>query len=149
FDVEKHIPPILPPVVGDLSGLTQSLQNLIINAVKYSDHNRWLGISAENGVDENANPEIRISVADHGTGIASSELAQIFQPFYRSQRAVAAHIRGSGLGLSIAKRNAEAFGGHLSVISEIGTGSIFTLHLPVAEDVTELPMVETKTRSEL
>jgi signal transduction histidine kinase len=89
-------------------------------------------------------------VADHGTGIAPAELTQIFQPFYRSPRAVAAQIRGTGLGLAIAKRNAEAFGGRLSVVSKLGVGSVFTLHLPrVAEEVSDLPMVETKTRSEL
>jgi len=148
FEVEKRISTDLPPVVGDLQGLTQSLQNLIINAVKYSERHRWLGISAESGVDLNGRPEVRISVADRGIGIASSELTQIFQPFYRSPRVVAAHIRGTGLGLSLAKRNAEAFGGHLSVISDLGIGSVFTLHLPLAEEqAAQLPMVETKTTS--
>lgn len=150
FRVEKRIPADLPQIVGDQSALTQSLQNLIINAVKYSNGERWIGISASSGIDAKGHTEIRISVTDHGTGIAPAELTQIFQPFYRSPRAVAAQIRGTGLGLAIAKRNAEAFGGRLSVVSELGVGSVFTLHLPpVAEDVSELPMVETKTRSEL
>jgi signal transduction histidine kinase len=149
FHVEKRVPADLPATIGDLSALTQSLQNLIVNAVKYSKEEHWLGISAATGLDAKGNTEIRISVADHGRGIAPSELAQIFQPFYRSPRAVAAQIRGTGLGLAIAKRNAEAFGGRLSVVSELGVGSVFTLHLPRAdEDVSRLPMVETKSRSE-
>jgi signal transduction histidine kinase len=148
FRVEMHVPTDLPHVVGDLSGLTQSLQNLIVNAVKYSEDERWLGITAETGIDLNGRPEVRISVADHGTGISSAELTQIFHPFYRSPRAVAAQIRGTGLGLAIAKRNAEAFGGHLSVNSEVGVGSVFTLHLPIAEEVIAPPsLAETKTRS--
>jgi signal transduction histidine kinase len=143
-----HMPSDLPPVVGELSGLTQSLQNLIINAVKYSEEDRWIGISAEAGIEQNGRPEVRVSVADHGTGIATAELTQIFQPFYRSPRAVAAQIRGTGLGLAIARRNAEAFGGSLSVESEVGVGSVFTLHLPVTEEASASPLLaETKTRS--
>jgi signal transduction histidine kinase len=148
FRVEMHMPSDLPPVVGELSGLTQSLQNLIINAVKYSEEDRWIGISAEAGIEQNGRPEVRVSVADHGTGIATAELTQIFQPFYRSPRAVAAQIRGTGLGLAIARRNAEAFGGSLSVESEVGVGSVFTLHLPVTEEASASPLLaETKTRS--
>ncbi len=144
FRVEQHVPSDLPQVVGDLSGLAQTLQNLIINAVKYSEDDRWVGISAETGLDSNARPEVRISIADRGVGISSSELTQIFQPFYRSPRAVAAQIRGTGLGLAIAKRNAEASGGSLTVASEVGVGSVFTLHLPVSR--MTVPLEETKTR---
>ena len=148
FRVEMHVPSDLPRVGGDLSGLTQSLQNLIINAVKYSEDECWIGISAETGIGPNGRPEVRLSVADHGTGIASAELTQIFQPFYRSPRAVSAQIRGTGLGLAIAKQNAEAFGGRLSVESEVGVGSVFTLHLPVTEEEIASPsLAETRTRS--
>jgi len=148
FRVEKRVAPDLPNVVGDLSGLTQSIQNLIINAVKYSEQDRWIGISAETAVDENGRPEVQVSVADHGAGIASSEFRNIFQPFYRSPRAVSAQVRGTGLGLAIAKHNAEAFGGRLSVTSELGVGSSFTLHLPLADEgIDQAPMVETKSRS--
>ena len=149
FQVEKRIPADLPNVVGDMSGLVQSLQNLIINAVKYSDRERWVGISAGTGIDSNGRPEVRISVADHGTGIANSELTQIFEPFYRSPRAISAQVRGTGLGLAIAKRHVEACGGWLSVASEVGIGSVFTLHLPPVEEDAELtPLLsEAKTRS--
>ena len=67
-------------------------------------------------------------------GISTSELPHIFEPFYRSPKVVAAQIHGTGLGLSLAKRLALAMGGRLSVVSEVGVGSIFTLHLPVAEE---------------
>ena len=141
FRVEKRVAPDLPNVVGDLSGLTQSIQNLIINAVKYSEQDRWIGISAETAVDENGRPEVQVSVTDHGAGIASSEFRNIFQPFYRSPRAVSAQVRGTGLGLAIAKHNAEAFGGRLSVTSELGVGSSFTLHLPLADEgIDQAPM---------
>jgi signal transduction histidine kinase len=148
FRVEKRIPGDLPNVVGEMSGLVQSLQNLIINAVKYSDRDRWIGISAGTGTDSNGRREVRISVADHGTGIASSELTQIFEPFYRSPHAISGQVRGTGLGLAIAKRHAEGCGGRLSVVSEVGVGSVFTLHLPADEEDSILtPLVpEAKTR---
>jgi two-component system, OmpR family, sensor histidine kinase SenX3 len=138
FTVEQHIPTGLPSVVGDLSALSQCLQNLIINAVKYSNRDRWIGVSAGREEGANGRNEIRISVEDHGVGISSPDLLQIFEPFYRSPQAIAAQIHGTGLGLSIAKRNAEAFGGKLSVVSEVGVGSVFTLHLPILEEDSEL-----------
>jgi len=147
FQVDKRIPADLPNVVGDMSGLAQSLQNLIINAVKYSDRERWIGISAGTSIDSNGRREVLITVADHGTGIASSELTQIFEPFYRSPRAISAQVRGTGLGLAIAKRHVEACGGRLSVASEVGVGSVFTVHLPAIEDNSELTPLLSKAEA--
>jgi signal transduction histidine kinase len=131
FTLEQHVSPDLPKILGDLSALSQCLQNLITNALKYGDHGRWIAIraSAEGGRDH---LEIRINVQDRGKGIERSELHHIFEPFYRSPAAVAGQIHGTGLGLPIAKSLAEAMGGRISVTSEVGVGSTFTLHLPVA-----------------
>jgi signal transduction histidine kinase len=131
FDVEQQVQGGLPYVMGDLSAISQCLQNLISNAVKYSGRNRWIGISASLHEAKNHHKEIRIRVQDHGSGISSSELPHIFEPFYRSPKVVDAQIHGTGLGLAVAKRIAEAMGGKLSVTSEVGMGSTFTLHLPV------------------
>ena len=131
FNIEQQVQAGLPYVMGDLSALSQCLQNLILNAVKYSGRNRWIGISASIHETENHHKEVRISVQDHGSGISSSELPHIFEPFYRSPKVVDAQIHGTGLGLAVAKRIAEAMGGRLSVTSEVGVGSTFTLHLPV------------------
>ncbi len=134
FLMERHVEPGLPQVLGDLSAISQCLQNLIGNAVKYSGDSRWIGLHAfavgpEGGVE----PEVKISVSDRGIGIDRSEIGKIFDPFYRSPRVSAAQIHGTGLGLSLARRLAEAMGGKLSVVSEISVGSTFTLHLPIAE----------------
>jgi len=131
FNVEQQLQADLPYVMGDLSALSQCLQNLISNAVKYSGENRWIGISASVHEVKNHHKEVRISVQDHGPGISSSELPHIFEPFYRSPNVVDAQIHGTGLGLAVAKRIAEAMGGKLSVTSKVGVGSTFTLHLPV------------------
>ena len=136
FTLEQQISPNLPRILGDLPALSQCLQNLITNALKYGDQGRWIGIraSAEGGRDH---PEIRISVQDRGKGIDRTELHQIFEPFYRAKAAVSGQIHGTGLGLPIAKSLAEAMGGRISVTSEVGVGSTFTLHLPVEEGLDE------------
>jgi len=131
FEVEQQVQSGLPDVMGDLPALSHCLQNLILNAVKYSGKNRWIGISASVHEAKNHIKEVRISVRDRGFGISSSDLPHIFEPFYRSPEVVDAQIHGTGLGLAVAKRIAEAMGGRLSVTSEVGVGSTFTLHLAV------------------
>lgn len=132
--VEEHVEPALPCVLGDMSAVCGCLENLITNALKYSGKDGRIRISAAAHTTHNLEKEIRISVQDHGIGISRSELPRIFEPFYRSPNAAASQIRGTGLGLSLAKHLAEAMGGRLSVVSEVGEGSVFTLHLPVAEE---------------
>jgi signal transduction histidine kinase len=133
FTVEQQVEPGLPMVLGDLQTLSHCLQNLIVNAVKYSARGRWIGLFASMDTLATGRKEVRISVQDRGPGISRSELARIFEPFYRSPRVVAAQIHGTGLGLSIAKSTIEALGGSLSVVSEVGVGSMFTLHVPVSQ----------------
>jgi signal transduction histidine kinase len=123
----------LPLVWGDLQALSHCLQNLIGNAVKYSGKSRWIGITADLCEYGPTRREVRISVTDHGLGIDAADLQRIFEPFYRGPRILAAQIHGTGLGLSVAKHIADAMGGSVSVTSEINIGSVFTLHLRIAE----------------
>jgi signal transduction histidine kinase len=131
FVIDQQVQDGLPNVMGDLPAISQCLQNLIVNAVKYSGKNRWIGISASVHDTRTNQREVRISVRDRGRGITSSELRHIFEPFYRSPKVVDEQIHGTGLGLAVARRIAHAMGGRLSVASELGVGSTFTLHLPV------------------
>lgn len=134
FQVELDIEPSLPVIAGDASALARCLQNLVVNAVKYSGKSRWIGVKAFLSQSAlHAQREIRIAVRDRGIGIARSELVRVFEPFYRSPAVVAEQIHGTGLGLSLSKNIAEAMGGHLTVASELGVGSVFTLHLPIVE----------------
>jgi signal transduction histidine kinase len=142
FEVEQHVPDGLPYVGGDLPALSQCLQNLVVNAIKYSGKNRWIGISVELFEAEDHRDEVCISVQDRGLGIDISELRHIFEPFYRSPSVMAAQIRGTGLGLAVARRIAQAMGGDLTVKSELEVGSVFTLHLPAAD---ESAIIETTT----
>jgi signal transduction histidine kinase len=134
YRIEENIAPDLPAAVGDHSGVCACLQNLISNAVKYGGSDRWIGLTATCHTVDRKFKEIRISVADHGQGLSSSELSHIFEPFYRSPRVVTAQIHGTGLGLALAKEIAEAIGGRISVTSRPGVGSTFTLHLRAAEE---------------
>ena len=130
--VEQEIAPNLPPIMGDLPALSHCLQNLITNAVKYGGEARWMRIRANVNDKHSHFEEVQISVEDRGLGIGSSEQNRIFEPFYRS-RNVTGQIRGTGLGLSLARDIAEAMGGRLTVSSEPGKGSCFTLYLQFAD----------------
>jgi signal transduction histidine kinase len=130
FTIERDVEPGLPPVLGDKVALAQCLQNLVTNALKYGRDRQWLGIRARLVEHGPGDREIQIAVSDRGIGIAKADLPHIFEPFYRSPAVAAAQIHGTGLGLSLAKDTAEAIGGRLTVASEPGRGTTFTLHLP-------------------
>jgi signal transduction histidine kinase len=147
FTLEQYVEPDLPQVMGDLQAISQCLQNLITNALKYGEKGRWIQVRAtHDGTKDHR--EIRISVQDRGEGIDRTELHHIFEPFYRAGAAVAEQIHGTGLGLPIAKSLAEAMGGRLSVTSEVGAGSTFTVHLPVAEIINQPEEVVGRTMSQ-
>jgi signal transduction histidine kinase len=143
FHIELEIAPGLPSLKGDASSLARCVQNMMVNAIKYSGDSRWIGVKAfSSGAHLHGHREIQIAVRDRGIGIAKAELAHIFEPFYRSPAVIAEQIHGTGLGLSVSKNIADAMGGYLSVASELGVGSVFTLHLPVAEDAQSHMPVE-------
>jgi signal transduction histidine kinase len=132
---EQEIEPDLPPVWGDANAVSQCLQNLINNAIKYGGKEKWIGIRAK--LDPTVR-EVEISICDHGLGIAPADLPHIFEPFYRSSLVISEQIRGTGLGLALAKGIAEAMKGQLMVSSVLGKGSAFTLRLPCAEASSEV-----------
>src|SRR5581483_7063848 len=146
FTVEPQIEPGLPEIMGDLAALSQCLQNLIVNAVKYGGNARWIGVRANLAAAEHGRKEVCISVQDRGIGIAPDDVQRIFEPFYRSPAVTAAQIHGTGLGLPVAKSMAEAMGGRLTVDTELGIGSIFTVHLQVAKPQAEAVNVNTDAK---
>ena len=135
FTIEREVEPDLPLVMGDLTALSQCLQNLVGNAIKYSGQARTVHIHAFlEPARSQSHSEIQIAVQDHGIGIDKSEMQRIFEPFYRSPSVSSSAIRGTGLGLTLAKNIAESMEGRLSVESKLGAGSVFTLHLPIARE---------------
>ncbi len=142
FTVERDIQPNVPPVTGDPAALSQCLQNLITNALKYGSSQRWLGIRARvSDLEGPDGKEAQISVSDRGMGIDAADLPHIFDPFYRSHAVAAAQIHGTGLGLSLAKSIAEAMNGRVTVVSTPGRGSTFTVHLPCTAQAAEAARV--------
>lgn len=127
--VERDVESNLPAVTGDPVGLLQCLQNLMTNAVKYGGQGRWMAVRAVLSTDQGV-PEIQVSISDHGIGMSPSDLRRIFTPFFRSP-SIANDIRGTGLGLAVARSVVESMNGRLTAVSAPGEGSTFTLHIPV------------------
>jgi signal transduction histidine kinase len=128
--VVKNIDPRLEPVLADRATLTHAVQNLLSNAAKYGKTGGWIGISAS--MLRHGRRQIEVRIADRGEGIASDEVQQIFQPFYRGRKARADQIHGTGLGLSLVKRIIEAHEGAIEVETAEAKGTAFIIRLPVA-----------------
>lgn len=124
----------LPLALADPAALCQCLNNLLTNAIKYGGDTPWVGLRATAGP---GNKQLILAVEDRGLGIQPNELSHIFEPFFRGAAVAAAQIHGTGLGLSLTKRMAEAMGGRLAVQSAPGQGSTFTLTLPAAPPEAE------------
>jgi signal transduction histidine kinase len=139
FVIEDRIDPDLPMVLADAAEIARVLQNLIHNAIKYGGEQHWIGIQAQAGA---RGGEVAITVCDSGIGIPPADLPHIFEPFYRAHEVVAAQIHGSGLGLSVVRQVVEAHGGRITVQSQPGKGSAFTLYLPCATKDGRPPTVE-------
>ncbi len=136
FTVERRVEGGLPAVDADFTALVRSLQNLITNAVKYGGDNHWLRISATAVQATGRIEEVELTVEDKGIGIGKDEIKHIFEPFYRSPAVNESGIHGTGLGLPLARTIVEAMGGRLTAKSELGKGSSFSIHLPVAQERT-------------
>ncbi len=105
--------------------LEQAIVNLIDNAIKYSPEGSKVAVSSRQTATETT-----ISVTDTGPGIAKEHLPRIFERFFRVDKSRSREAGGTGLGLAIVKHIVLAHGGTISVKSELGAGSTFTIHLP-------------------
>ncbi len=112
-------------ISGDRELLEYAIYNLLTNAVKYSPAGSIVTVKSERFGDK-----LRLSVTDQGMGMDAAELKHIFDKFYRTKRAEAAGIEGTGIGLSIVQEIVRHHGGRIEVASQPGHGSCFTLLLP-------------------
>ncbi len=122
-------------VVGDADSLEQVLVNLVDNALMYTPEDGRVTIAVElekheGRSDDDSGGRVLLSVRDTGIGIPASDLARIFERFYRVDKARSRAQGGTGLGLAIVKHIVENQGGSVSVESEEGKGSAFTVSLP-------------------
>ncbi len=115
------------PVLHDRQAIGSVVLNLLINAYKYSLHEKRISVSVQE-----LDGRIEIAVADNGVGIARHELGRIFEPFYRVDSSLRGRASGAGLGLAIVRHLVEAQGGEVRVESTPGRGSRFAVWLPRA-----------------
>ncbi len=133
--LHARISPQLGAAVGDERRIEQILLNLLSNAVKFTDHGA-VTLTADELTDCElpgglSGQAVRVRVADSGIGIEAEHLPLLFQPFSQIDFGLSRRHEGTGLGLAICRRLAELMGGDITVASEFGHGSTFTVTLPL------------------
>jgi len=127
--LEVALPPSLPLVSADSVMLRRVLDNLLDNAVKFSDPEDPIELEGARG----ASGALVLHVRDRGIGIAPEDLGRVFEPFFRSDRSRTRSTGGVGLGLAIARRIVDAHGGNITVESDLGRGTCFTVTIPALD----------------
>ena len=139
-DLACTVAPDVPRyVITDAHRLWQVLTNLVGNAVKFTEHGR-VSVDVTADLTGNGDTLLTIAVTDTGIGIPAEKQAAIFRAFQQADGSTTRQYGGTGLGLSISRHIVELMGGALTVDSEVGKGSTFTLLLPVT--VADLSLVE-------
>ncbi len=126
FGVKLQLGENLPSINADEESLSEALLNLIDNAIKYSNKEKFIGLKT--GMD---NGSVFLEVEDHGIGIDMAQKERIFDKFYRVSGGLVHNSKGSGLGLTLVKNIIDAHGGKITVDSHPGKGSRFKLYLPI------------------
>ncbi len=124
--LDSEVDPSLAPVQGDRNLLKQLLLNLLTNAIKYNHPEGNVRVELEREADE-----VILRVIDTGKGIPREDLPRVFDRFYRVQDPEG-RAPGTGLGLAIAKRIVESYRGSIQAESTLGSGSVFTVRLPMS-----------------
>jgi signal transduction histidine kinase/CheY-like chemotaxis protein len=145
--IQVHVAEQLGVMRADITKVRQILFNLLSNASKFTDHGT---ISMDvDGSKEDGQDWIRFRVSDTGIGITPKQKANLFQEFTQADVSIARKYGGTGLGLAISYRYVRLMKGRISVESEPGKGSVFTVHLP-AKVTTEISeATQTEKASEL
>ena len=131
FALEEQIDPEIPAVKVDREAIARALVNLVNNALKYSDSEKFLAVRLYR--DQSV---LKLEVSDRGIGIERNEQARIFEKFYRTCDPLVHNTKGSGLGLSLVRHITQAHGGGVEVESTPGRGSKFTVWLPLAQQTS-------------
>lgn len=126
FELNIKLDKNIPKITGDKEALIEVLVNLMDNAIKYSNFEK--SVSLETGLEKD---HVIFKIADKGVGINETQQKFIFDKFYRGTETEVHNIKGSGLGLAIVKHIIEGHKGEITVQSESGKGTTFTVCFPV------------------
>ena len=126
FAVTTTVEPGLPAVDVDTGAVQQAIENVLANAMKYSRERRDIDVAVSRH-----GSSLQVAVTDHGIGIDKRSLRRIFRKFYRVDSGLGGGPQGTGLGLAIVEHTMRGHGGAVTVQSEPGRGSTFTLSFPV------------------
>ncbi|WMI67597.1 sensor histidine kinase KdpD [Mangrovimonas sp. YM274] len=124
--VKTHLNASKSSILANESHFTNVIVNILDNAIKYSDDEPKIDVYTEN-IGNN----ILLKIADQGNGMSKQVQRKIFEKFYREHSGNVHNVKGHGLGLAYVKRIVEDHHGHISVESEKGKGSVFTIKLPL------------------
>ena len=116
---------------ADVHRIRQVLNNLLGNAVKFTESGRIVVRASLPKQPPEAAPVLRLQVVDSGIGLSAEQLAQLFQPFQQADASTSRRYGGSGLGLALCQQLARLLGGSIRAESTLGVGSVFTLEVPV------------------
>lgn len=136
--IDLIAPDGLARVQADPDQVAQVLQNLIDNAIKYGRRGTPVAVALAHSRALAGRDAVALSVADQGEGIPREHLARLTERFYRVDPARSRAMGGTGLGLAIVKHIVARHRGRLEIESEVGRGSVFTVHLPIAASETAL-----------
>ena len=126
FSIQSFIQEDIPQLSVDGEALSQALNNLLDNAVKFSPDKKEIEVHLSKD-EEN----IILEVKDNGIGISPDDLDKIFDKFYQGKNAIRQTVKGAGLGLTLVKHTVESHGGRVSIKSKVGEGSRFSLIFPI------------------
>lgn len=138
FTLETSVQDNLPMVMVDPNSFNTIISNLVENAIKYSTDQKFIGIDLASD-----NNNVILKVKDHGVGMSQKVTSQIFEKFFRAEDTLTAKTKGHGLGLSIVKNLVELNDGDITVDSQLGEGSTFTITFPIlveeSQESTDTP----------
>jgi signal transduction histidine kinase len=144
FTVQTAISDDLPPVMVDADSFETIISNLVENAVKYSNDEKFIGIR----LNKNGR-SVKLEVEDHGIGMTKKNMSNIFEKFFRGEDSLTAKTKGHGLGLSIVKNLVDLNGGDIDVKSEPNQGSTFTVSFPILVETPKNISTDTNDSSEI
>ena len=145
-EISVHCPPNIGEMQSDSTRIRQALLNLLSNANKFTEHGRvTVRVSR---IMHNGSEAISVAVADTGIGMSREQMSRLFQEFVQADPSTTRKYGGTGLGLAISRRFCQMLGGDISVESELGKGSTFTIRVPARIESAQAPPALHRVRPE-